>query len=109
MKRFIYLLLMIFSLASCSGKDSNEPDYKKEVLANIKDKDQIEVLEKIRSHKYIGVYNYISYKIDDNSIVQELVEGKSKDLSFKIINNNSYIFNDGKTLTFANKEKNLYY
>ncbi|MDD7305136.1 MAG: hypothetical protein PUG67_00960 [Peptoniphilaceae bacterium] len=109
MKRFIYLILLVFLFTSCGNKDSEQSDSKNEVLESVKDQEQKEALESIVKHKDEGVYDYISYNTEDNSIIQEYVKGVGQGLEFTIINNNDYYFNDGKTITYANKEKNLYY
>lgn len=110
MKRFIYIILSLILITSCSNKDSDtEKDYKKEVLSKVDNPDEKEILNKIAHHKDKGVYKYITYNTDDNSVIQEMVKGIDDGIEFTIMDKSDYYFNDGKTITWANTNKNLYY
>ena len=110
MKRLVYITLSILLLVSCKGKDTGESiNYKNEVLSEINNSDEKEILEKIANHKDKGVYKYITYNTDDNSVIQELIKGIDGGIEFTIINQSDYYFNDGKNITWANANKNLYH
>lgn len=109
MKKIFYTILISLLFTSCSIKDRSDIDYKKAAFDTITNEDERKALENIANTKDIGVYKYVSYRTKDNSIIQELFKGKSKDKEFSIINNNDYFFKDSNTLTYANKEKNLYF
>ncbi|MDO4672034.1 MAG: hypothetical protein Q4A76_03910 [Porphyromonadaceae bacterium] len=110
MKKIIYFILLSFLITSCSNKNTDgQTDYKKEISSNLDNKEDIKVLEELRKHMDQGVYEYKTYDKVEKNIINKKIQAKSEKIEFLIINDNDYYFNDGNNITYANKEKNLYF
>lgn len=110
MKKNILLILLTLSLVSCSFNqvDKESEHNKKQVVSNLNDDEQ-EELDKLANHEDKGVYHYITYRKDDDSVVADEIYGVDDNYQFKINSNGIYEFVDDKKSIIANTQSNLYY
>lgn len=83
-------------------------EYKKLVMEGLSDEDK-NILENCIETKDKGVYHYITYTMDTNELIDDTIYGVDENYEFSIKSDGYSSLTDGKTATFVDTNKNLYY